>query len=215
VDKVKSLQIKKILKELDYVQSDFDWRNEIVGEADSLFMQRISDFLEQNPDIKELYDKKVTEKIENSIKKKIENDDTEANGGDIGNTQDTFTDDFEKEEKNVEDSKNYSPKLKRLYREIVKLTHPDRVKKKKLNDLYIEATKYYNSGDKIGVYKICSELDIEYEIEHDDEAFILDKIETLKKRIGFLESTFTWKWHNCKDDMEKNQIVINFIKLRI
>jgi hypothetical protein len=219
MEKIKSLQIKKILKELDYIQSDFEWRNEVVSEADGSFMQSINEFLEKNPQIKELYDKKVTEKIENSIKKKIEEDEAENDGEDDANDEPIESEDeFEKEEKNTEDvenSKDISPKLKKLYREIVKLTHPDRVKKKKLNDLYIEATNYYNDDDKIGIYKICSELEIEYEIEVDDEIFIVDKIETLKKRIGFLESTFTWKWFNCKDEMEKNQIVINFIKLRI
>jgi len=219
MEKIKSLQIKKILKELDYIQSDFEWRNEVVSEADGSFMQSINEFLEKNPQIKELYDKKVTEKIENSIKKKIEEDEAENDVEDDTNDEPIESgDEFEKEEKNtenVENSKNISPKLKKLYREIVKLTHPDRVRKKKLNDLYIEATNYYNDDDKIGIYKICSELEIEYEIEDDDEIFIVDKIETLKKRIVFLESTFTWKWFNCKDEMEKNQIVINFIKLRI
>jgi len=212
MEKIKSLRIKKILKELDYIQSDFDWRNEVVSEADETFMENINKFLEKNPEIKELYDNKVTEKIENSIKKKIEENEAERNRDIEGEKSRKYEDVYEKKGK---DEKNISPKLKRLYREIVKLTHPDRVKKKKLNDLYIEATNYYNDDDKIGIYKICSELEIEYEIDDNDELLILDKIETLKKRINFLESTFTWKWFNCKEKIEKNQIIINFIKLKI
>jgi hypothetical protein len=213
MQKIESLKIKKLMKELDYIQSDVEWRNELVSEADSSFMDSINQFLEKNPEIKDLYDKKITEKLENSIKKKIEED--ENGEVDIENKTDEFEIETEEVDENAENSKDISPKLKRLYREIVKLTHPDKVKKKKLNDLYIEATDYYNSNDKIGIYKVCSELDIEFEIEEDDEFFISDKIENLKKRINFLESTFTWKWYNCQDEVQKDQIVIDFIKLRI
>jgi hypothetical protein len=211
MQKIESLKIKKLMKELDYIQSDVEWRNELVSDADSSFMDSINQFLEKNPEIKDLYDKKITEKLENSIKKKIEEDE---NGVEIEDKNE-FEIETEEVDENVENSKDISPKLKRLYREIVKLTHPDKVKKKKLNDLYIEATDYYNSNDKIGIYKVCSELDIEFEIEEDDEFFISDKIENLKKRINFLESTFTWKWYNCQDEIQKDQIVIDFIKLRI
>jgi hypothetical protein len=213
MQKIESLKIKKLMKELDYIQSDVEWRNELVSDADSSFMDSINQFLEKNPEIKDLYDKKITEKLENSIKKKIEED--ENRGVEIEDKNDEFEIETEEVDENVENSKDISPKLKRLYREIVKLTHPDKVKKKKLNDLYIEATDYYNSNDKIGIYKVCSELDIEFEIEEDDEFFISDKIENLKKRINFLESTFTWKWYNCQDEVQKDQIVIDFIKLRI
>jgi hypothetical protein len=212
MQKIESLKIKKLMKELDYIQSDVEWRNELVSEADSSFMDSINQFLEKNPEIKDLYDKKITEKLENSIKKKIEEDE---NGGVEIEDKNEFEVETEEVDENVENSKDISPKLKRLYREIVKLTHPDKVKKKKLNDLYIEATDYYNSNDKIGIYKVCSELDIEFEIEEDDEFFISDKIENLKKRINFLESTFTWKWYNCQDEVQKDQIIIDFIKLRI
>jgi hypothetical protein len=212
MQKIESLKIKKLMKELDYIQSDVEWRNELVSDADSSFMDSINQFLEKNPEIKDLYDKKITEKLENSIKKKIEEDE---NGGVEIEDKNEFEVETEEVDENVENSKDISPKLKRLYREIVKLTHPDKVKKKKLNDLYIEATDYYNSNDKIGIYKVCSELDIEFEIEEDDEFFISDKIENLKKRINFLESTFTWKWYNCQDEVQKDQIVIDFIKLRI
>jgi len=204
MEKIESLKIKKLMKELDYIQSDFEWKNELVSESDYSFMYSINKFLEQNPEIKYLYDKKITEKLENSIKNKIEVEENKEN-----NLEEFKNEDI------IENSKNISPKIKRLYREIVKLTHPDRVKKKKLNDLYIQSTDYYNSNDKIGIYKICSELDIEFEIEEDDEFFISDKIENLKKRINFLESTFTWKWYNCQDEVQKDQIIIDFIKLRI
>ena len=199
MNKLKSLEIKKLLKELEFTESDFEYRNLAVSEADSLFINSINDFLGQHPELKKIYDDKITEKINKTIEKiqKKSNDETENS-----------------ENKNVQDKTNIS-QIKKLYREIVKLTHPDKVKSNKHNELYIKSSKYYESGNKIGIYSICNELDIEYEIEEDDVILISEQISSLKNKINFIESTFAWQWYNCEDEMLKSQILLNFIKLKI
>jgi len=222
MDKLKILEVKKLLKEVDYIESDFEYRSEVISEADSEFIQSVNEFLLTHPELKEIYDQKITDKINESIKERTDEveefqceDNTEADGDDVPEL-DEDAEPTEDEEEEVEKvSEPISPKLKKLYREIVKLTHPDKVKKKKLNDIYIKATDFYNLNDKVGIYKICNELNIDYEIDSEDEEFISTKIISLKKRIGFLESTFTWKWYRTKSEEERNQILINYIKLRI
>ena len=211
MSKLRNLQVKRLLKELEYVESDFDYRNEIISEADNNFIKCINHFLSQHPEIKEVYDKKVNEKIEKSIIKKIEDDNKELDI-DMDSSQEIHEENNEDEKDKVN---NGNSKLKKVYREIVRLTHPDKTDKKRLNDLYILATKYYDNSDQIGLYKVCDELNIDYEIDENDEQSIADKISSLRTRIDFLEKTFTWKWHNCETEVEKNQIMINYIKLRI
>ena len=222
MNKLKSLEIKRLLKELDYIESDFEYRSEVISEADSEFIRCVSDFLDKNPELKDLYDKKITEKINETIKKRSEEDkepEDESDSEEIGeDVSDNIREDERIEEDKQEEEENkeiVSHKLKKIYREIVKLTHPDIVKKKHLNELYIEATMYYDNNDKIGIYKICSQLEIEYEIEEDDEEYISTKIDSLRKKIGFLESTFTWKWYKTEGEEERNQILINYIKLKL
>jgi rubrerythrin len=212
VNKLKSLEIKKLLKELEFTESDFEYRNLAVSEADSLFINSINDFLGQHPELKKIYDDKITEKINKTIEKiqKKSNDETEKLDE---NVQDDISP-IEEEHKNDEDKTNIS-QIKKLYREIVKLTHPDKVKSNKHNELYIKSSKYYESGNKIGIYSICNELDIEYEIEEDDVILISEQISNLKNKINFIESTFAWQWYNCEDEMLKSQILLNFIKLKI
>jgi hypothetical protein len=212
VNKLKSLEIKKLLKELEFTESDFEYRNLAVSEADSLFINSINDFLYQHPELKKIYDDKITEKINKTIEKiqKKSNDETEKLDE---NVQDDIPS-IEEEHKNDEDKTNIS-QIKKLYREIVKLTHPDKVKSNKHNELYIKSSKYYESGNKIGIYSICNELDIEYEIEEDDVILISEQISNLKNKINFIESTFAWQWYNCEDEMLKSQILLNFIKLKI
>jgi len=212
VNKLKSLEIKKLLKELEFTESDFEYRNLAVSEADSLFINSISEFLNQHPELKKIYDDKITEKINKTIEKiqKKSNDETEKLDE---NVQDDISP-IEEDQKDDEDKTNIS-QIKKLYREIVKLTHPDKVKSNKYKELYIKSSKYYESGNKIGIYSICNELDIEYEIEEDDVILISEQISNLKNKINFIESTFAWQWYNCEDEMLKSQILLNFIKLKI
>lgn len=204
MDKIKSLELKKLLKELDFIETDYEYRSEVISDADSEFMNCINDFLSKNPEIKELYDRKVTDKIDkiiNDIESKNLNQESEKDF-----TDDLNNDDFVTNEK--------SPEVKKIYREIVKITHPDKIKDKKMNDIYIKSTELYNNDDKIGLYKICDEINITYQIDENDTDIIEDKINTLKRKIDFLESTFTWKWLNTKDSNQKDKILLDFIGLK-
>ncbi len=213
MNKLKSLEIKRLLKELEFIESDFEYRNLAVSEADSLFINSISEFLSQHPELKKIYDDKITEKINKTIEKIQKKSDEEIKNLEFENLQDDISP-IEETPKDDEDKTDIS-QIKKLYREIVKLTHPDKVKSNKYNELYIKSSNYYESGNKIGIYSICNELDIEYEIEEDDVILINEQILNLKNKINFLESTFAWQWYNCEDEMLRNQILLNFIKLKI
>ncbi len=201
MDRIKSLEIKKLFKELDYVQSDFEYRSEIISEADTKFLNTVNCFLDTQPELKELYESKISEIINqniliNSYEPPLEESD----------------DDFEEQEIFIDDK---SPKVKKLYREIVKITHPDKSDKKSHNDIYLKATEYYDMNDKISLYKICTELDIDYDIDSEDNIEIQTRIDTFKGRITFLESTFTYQWIRIDDELQRNEMMINFIKMRI
>jgi hypothetical protein len=212
MDRLRNLEIKKLLKELDFMETDYEYRSEIVSGVDSEFMNCINEFLFKNPELKEIYDKKITDKIDktiNDIKSKEIND----TGGDINDNINDGVDDVNGDT-DLFENKEKSPEVKRVYREIVKLTHPDKINDKKLNDFYIKSTELYNNNDKIGLYKICDELKIEYKIDENDAEIIEDKINTLKRKINFLESTFTWKWFNTKDQKLRDKILLDFIGLK-
>jgi hypothetical protein len=205
MSKLKQLEIKKLMKELDFINSDFNYKNEIIQEADNSFISSVNSLLEQHPLLKEVFDKKINNKIENifqqkseEIKEKIEIEE---------NINESFN--FEDE---VIVRKVIDKKVRKLYREIVKVTHPDIVINKKLNELYLKATQFYNENDITGTYSICNELDIDYEPEDSDNQIISEKIISLKSRINFMESTLTWVWYHSTDENEKEQMVLRYIK---
>lgn len=198
MSKLKILKLKKLLKELEYLEDNYTYTQEIISEADNDFMDNVSSYLESNPNIKEAYNIKI-EQSNKKILEEIKKTDNIPNN-----------DNIEKKDK-----KEPSKDVKKLYRDIVKLTHPDKVSDEVLNNIYIESTKLYENDDKIGLYKICDKLNIDYEIEENDEEYILHKINDFKKKIGFLESTFTWKWVNTNENRGKDDILLHFINMKI
>jgi hypothetical protein len=216
MDRIKSLQLKKLLKELDFIETDYEYMSEVVSDADSDFMNSINKMLSKNKELKEIYDRKVSDKIDKTINdidsepiddSFVDNENYEnTNKDDIGDND--IDDDFKFDKEEI------SPDVKKIYRDIVKLTHPDKVKNEKLNEFYIKSTDLYNNNDKIGLYKICDELGISYDIDENDADIIEDKINNLKRKINFLESTFTWKWFNTRDEKLRDKILLDFIGLK-
>ncbi len=210
MNKIKQLEIKKLLKELDYIESDFVYKNELVQEADNSFIRSVNELLLKHPDLKEIFDKKINSKIENVFKKREEKI-KEIIESDGEMTLDEFIDEII--ESNT-DSKVIIEvsKIKKLYREIVKRTHPDKIKNKKMNELYLRSTFFYESNDIAGIYSVCDELNIEYEVDEKDNEMIINKIKNLKSRIDFMESTITWKWFHSENEKEKEQLILRYIE---
>ena len=206
MSKLKSLQVKRLLKELDYIESELEYRHELVSEADNQFMTYISEFLEENPELKKLYTSRIDARVEQIINKKIEKSSVEL--GDNSSVNQEI-------EENSENQIIVPSKIKSLYREIVKLTHPDIIKRKNMNDIYINVTKYYTLNDKVGIFKICDELNIDYDLDDEDVVEISDKINLTKEKLFFLESTLNWKWFNTDDDLQRKIIMVDYIKQRL
>lgn len=207
MDKIRLLETQRVLRELDFIETDYHYRKEVVNSADPEFLNSVNSFLTENPELKERYDSKVSELLEKALKS------FDENLKEIENIDEVEVDDFE--DWDSEEIVDGGSNLKKLYREIVKLTHPDIIKNKKMNELYLKAGKYYESGNKIGIFAICNELNIPYEISNDDIQSIISEIQKYREKIHFLESTYTWKWFYCQDEESKKTLIVDFINQKI
>lgn len=200
MDKLKKLELNRLIRELEFIQSDYDYKSEIVQKADVDFLESVNKVVDSHPELKEIYDQRVRiihqqriEKIQQQTQEEIIEVVTEAE------EVETISKD---------------PKIKNLYRNIVKKTHPDKISESDLNELYLESTKHYENDDILELYKICDTLGISYEFEDNDYFLIQNKILQLRDKIKFLESTFTWLWINSEDS-RKEEIVLSFVRLQI
>ena len=201
MNNLQKLESKRLLKELDFYESDLEYKSELVNHVETTFIQSVNEYLDEHPTLKDEFDEKINKRIEDTINKKILSSEFIE--------QDIFIEDDEV------DSKIENPKMRKLYREIVKQTHPDKVKNEKLNNLYIEAGKSYDDDDLFNIYSICDELGISYELEESENFIIKDKIKSLQDKINFIQSTFTWQWYYSEEEIEKNNIIKEYVKKQI
>ena len=202
MSKLKQLEVKRLIKELDFLSSDFEYKNELVFEADNSFIKNVNEFLDDNPEVKKIFDRKINERLDKIIMNKVEKEN-------IVDEDNIIVDEVEDITIKKDD------KIKKIYREIAKITHPDKIDNKKLNDIYIKASNHYDNNDVIQIYSICDELGIEYDINDDDTDLIMRNINNIKQKIQFIESTTTWLWYNTEDSGLKNEIILNYIRSQI
>ena len=192
MDRIIQLKLNKNFKEFEYLQSEYDYRKELISIIDVDFIKSVSELISKFPELKEIYEKRTQQKIDDLLEKiKIK----EKKSKEIVITEDIIDNiDVVEQEVNI-DINNDKIKIKNLYRSVVKATHPDKVTDAKLNEIYIQATKFYEECDLHNLYRLCDQLNIIYEMEESDIQELDIKISSLKQQLNFMEGTYTWKWH--------------------
>ena len=190
---LKYLEFQRLMKELQFVESDYQYQSEILKLSDSEFLKNVDTVLNQFPELKEIYNRRQAEIYKNVVIEPRIDSIQEVEVSPV-------TEDLE---------------AKKLYRDIVKSTHPDKIKNHKLNELYLEATDAYEKNDIITLYKVCSELNLDFELPSDYVEKLNTKINSLKQQISFLETTFTFKWIKSSSQHDKNRVVVEFIRSQI
>ena len=105
------------------------------------------------------------------------------------------------------------PWAKKAYRQVVQLTHPDKVnmndeltdaQKERLSALYMEATDAFKTGKWHELLEVVAELDIDVEADPKmmEEAFT-SKIKELTDTISKVHGSIAWVWGNSFGDMDK------------
>jgi len=186
--KLKELNEKKYLNDLKYWDEEFSIKKSMMELIEDYFNKELNVYLENNNEMKILWEKRFNSII---IKEERENIDIKENKKEINNS------------------------VKKLYRNIVKNTHPDKTNNDILNDFYKKSKIYYDNNDILGLMKISNELNLNININFDIE-YLKNEIEVLKQKTSLIENSFYWKWYNVEDDKKEN-ILKEFLikKLRI
>ena len=163
------LEFNKLIKELDYIDSDLTYKTSLLKNADEDFIKNVNSVLEKFPQLKTIVDEKNARRFQNIV--------------DINLPE--INDDDEIVENIVTESK--PDKLKSLYRQIAKTTHPDKSNQDSLKELYLDAQKAYDSNDILQMMSICERLKIDYEISPTEVNLVREEIKLKKERINFYQ----------------------------
>jgi len=183
---LEELKINKLVQEYSFLKTDEQLKREMIAEGTPEFLETINRRL-LNIDPGLISQPKAPEGDSPSKKIKPKVDPEEVDN-------------------------NTKVKLKKILREIVKLTHPDRVSDAALNDIYIEAMKHYDAFDLFELYFLARELRINIKLTLEENRILSDLIEAKKNEIKTLESSFIWIWMSAEDAPSKENVVQSFIK---
>ena len=185
-DIIEQLEINRLIQEFSFLKSDEELKKELIDYNQSIFLELVNDELSKiEPDqIKEPVDT-INEPKSVKVESKI----------DMSTV-----------------SENTKVKIKKIYREIVKRTHPDKINSEELNELYIKATEYYVTYDIFELYFISKTLNIKIKLSLDETNTLNKLIELKKVELKSIETSFIWLWLNAQTDDEKNKLVHSFLK---
>jgi len=110
---------------------------------------------------------------------------------------------------------------KKLFREIVKETHPDHFpknlresRKKNLKEIYEKTVEAYNKKSYPGLLETAFQLGIEVEnITEDQISAIRVKIKSTQNEINTIKNSLYWQWEHADDEM-KQSILKKFVNMR-
>jgi hypothetical protein len=184
-DKLKQLEIKRLLQEYTFILTDIEYKNEIISENKVQFLEKAGEIK------KEMFPDLANQ--ENPVPPTESKEDS-------------------KKSSQIEVSETTKSKIKKMYREIVKLTHPDKPNSEKYLDLHMRATKASEENNLFDLYSICLELNIPLELDSDDTITLSSIIEDKRKNNKILDGSFIWLWINAQSDQDRDIILKAFVR---
>lgn len=182
VSKKDQLELKKMMKEWDYLLTEEEYKNEVIGEYKSEFLKRVGIIEAEKPVLEEPVAESKEEEKE------------------------------QEEPEDIDDgiSDYVKKKVKKLYREIAKVAHPDKSDSEDHVTLYIAAKKASVEFDLISLYDICENLNIPYSVEIEDKDVFKASIDGKKDELKKIENSFIWLYAEAKTDEERDDLVLRF-----
>ena len=199
-----SVLIKKLYFDLFNLNNDLKNKNEIIKEYQILFDEYILSYKEDNKEFADIYND--IEQLNNNV----------LNDLIINQTNDNCLNDII-----PDDEKNKSAIILKLYRNIVKITHPDKTidldlaTQIKYVEYYRNATYFYNQNNLYELMYINKLLNynpfiFEY-ISTDIDNLTAYKL-ILSNKIKDIETSFIWNFMHIDNEIELNNFIINHFK---
>lgn len=209
--KLTILESKMLLKEFNYLMSDMEFKNEFAMEYGNQFEVAVKQFLREKPIIKELCIDKFGSQLDPDP---IDSSSEESEPIELSSGTDLipFSGEPIKDTADILILEIDTDKIRKLYRDIVQKTHPDKVKSDTLNVIYNKATIANKNQDLLALYSICDELGIDFHVSQKEIDALNRRINTVKSQQLFFESSHLWAW--CKhdeDEPKRKEIIQHFL----
>jgi len=184
-NKLKKLQIKKLIQEYEFLNTEDEYKKEVIDQNKNTFMEKVGE---------------TRKKLNLPFPEPKEPNNEEVNN------------EVSKESKPENVSESTKIKVKKIYREIVKLTHPDRTSSEELVETYRKATIAADNYNILELYEISVELKIPIELDMEDIETLMFLIKKKREELKKIDGSFIWLWLNANTEEEKEMVVTMFVK---
>lgn len=176
-----------------------------------------AEFFDKAQQAKEEKEREAEEKRKEWEQKQCNQCKTEYTGSDY-----TKKDDEPDEDVEIEKKDDKPKHVKKLYRKIVMLSHPDKnvdlddeEEKDRLTALYKEATQAYNDNDMSTLIRIAVELGIDAPDPTEEQLQALhNKVNDIKIDIATIEHTVAWVWYYSNEEERQTLIHKHYENVR-
>lgn len=210
---IKTLELNILLNKYDALKTELDFKMQKLDHISQMFyveaLKEIPQETENNNtlenDIKEGEDSSIDNIINNE---EINNEKSEKSN----NNNESINEPIEEEKK----GKNSLPiDIKNIFRKIVVLTHPDKLKdddpyKSIKLKYYLDVQKAVETNNILLILLVANKLNIEYELENDYNNKINESISILELQLKNIEYTSGWIWYHSANDQLKNIMLQKF-----
>lgn len=226
MEKINNLRNKRVLNRYFFFQQELDLKEEMLEEMDTDFRAGVENYLKDNPELEALYKARIKQK-QDAAYEQFKQQFKEETGQEISDSTEIEVSNKSDEEPQQEETnwqegsedeefeakpENEQTKLaKKLYREIVKLTHPDKIVDEQRNKLYMKATEAHENGRYLTLVLIANQLGITWEWVPNMESMIKSTVDTLQNRLSLIEKSVSWVWYNTDDHEVKKQFIHAFL----
>ena len=199
------LQYKKLLSELRFKNEELEMLEESMHEIHLEFEEYYSDFLKRQGITKEDLESSKTKKFQ-EFKSKLTEPVTQTDETGLVVVKQTSEED--KEAKVV---------FSKLYKEIVKKCHPDRLSMddmdhfNKMNTRFKAATWGFNNAKWSIVIKIAEELGIKPPNYKKMNSHLKREVKELDKKLKHHKNSYGYMLYEAEDESSKDNIIKNFI----
>jgi len=107
-----------------------------------------------------------------------------------------------------EDLSDHTKKrMKKMFRDVMKKTHPDKVKSEELVEIYIKSKEAYELNDLLSLSHYANKLNIEVRLNVVEIKILKDLLSKKKESLEVIESSWLWLWYNSKTKESKKKVV--------
>jgi len=202
---IHELEYKRLLSELKFKNEELEIIEESIYEIHVEFEKYYASFLEENNLTKKELEESKTKQFQ-SFKQKMAEPQTETDETGLVVVEELSDED--KEAKKV---------FAKLYKDIVKKCHPDRLSQdnmehfNKMNTKFKAATWGYNNAKWSIVIKVAQELGIKPSNYKKMNGHLRREVKSVDEKISKHKRTYSWKLYQAQEKPEKDSVIKDFI----